>query len=223
MTPLRVAVGAIAAVGLIGWASPCQAAPITYSITSTASGSLGGNPFTDALMTVTLVGDTSGVFQPLPDVLPELLVNPGTATVTIAGLGAATFNHPGGYAAVVFPAIDGEIPLPSVGIWEDVAIEQDSGTGIVGIGSDSLAGYNLRTALGPLAGFASGGASEPGGAFVEYSTTSGALVITGTRDQGTLTVTTETPVPEPTSLALLGAGGVSLLAARQRRQKRHSR
>ena len=212
----------MAATGILGLASPSQAAPITYTVTSTASGTLGGSAFTNALVTVTLVGDTSAVFQPLPDVLPQLFANQGTATVTVAGLGTATFNDPGGYAAVVFPAIPGEIPLPSVGIWEGFDVAAGSGTAILGIGSNSLAGYNLTSPLGPLPGFAGGGATEPGGSFYQYSTNSGAFVITGTGDMGTLTVTTTTPVPEPTSLSLLGVGGVSVLAAMHRRKKRHS-
>ena len=102
-------------------------------------------------MTVTLVGDTSGVDQPFPEDLPELFGNRGTATIAIAGLGTATFNDPDGYAAVVFPVVD-EILVPSVGIWQGFDPEAGKGTGILGIGSDSLAGYNLQSALGPLSG-----------------------------------------------------------------------
>ena len=221
MTPLRGFVGVMAAIGILGVASPSQAAPITYAVTAIASGSLGGSTFTNALVTVTLVGDTLAVFQPLPDDLPELLANRGTATVTIAGLGTATFNDPSGYAAVAFPAIPGEIPLPSVGIWEGFDPAGDTGTGILGIGSNSLAGYDLRSPLGPLVGVSGGGASNPDGSFVAFATNRGGFVISSTGETGTVTVTT-TPVPEPTSLSLLGVSGLSLLAARHRRKKQHS-
>lgn len=217
MTRLRVFAGVIATIGSLGLASTSQAAPIIYTVALTASGSLGGQAFTNAAVTVTLVGDTAGVLQPLPVDLPELLVNPGTATVTVAGLATATFNDPGGYAVLAFPVIPGEIPLPSVGIWENIDLQEDHGVGIVGIGGASLAGYNLQSPL-VFSGAASGGATEGGNPFA-YSTNLGAFVITSTGDEGTLTVTLPTQVPEPTSLSLLGVGGLSLLAAMRRRKK----
>jgi hypothetical protein len=41
-----------------------QASPITYTITTTATGTLGASPFTDAAITLTLTGNTSAV-EPL--------------------------------------------------------------------------------------------------------------------------------------------------------------
>jgi hypothetical protein len=137
--------------------------------------------------------------------------------VTIAGVGTATFNDPGGYAVIAFPVVD-EIPLPSVGIWENVDLEEEHGVGIVGIGGDSLAGYDLRSPLA-FSGAASGGATNGGNPF-EYSTNLGAFVITSTGDEGTVTVTIPAQVPEPTSLSLLGVGGLSLLAAMRRKKQR---
>src|SRR5580698_3875410 len=83
----------IAAAVLLGSATrvPVQAAPITYSLTTTASGTLGASSFTNALVTVTLSGDTSSI-MPGSGSITGLLVNPGTATVGIAGVGTATFT-----------------------------------------------------------------------------------------------------------------------------------
>lgn len=220
MTRLRRFLGVMAALGSLGLALPAHAAPISYTITAIASGSLGGVDFADALMTVTLVGETSAVTQPLPDDLPDLLANHGVATVTIAGLGTATFNHPDGYAAVAFPMIPGEIPLASLGIWEGFDPAAESGTGILAIGSDSLGGYDLRSPLGPVSGVSTGGATEPGGSFYEYATTAGPLVIARTGEEGTATVSIAIPVPEPASLSLFGAGALSVLAATRRRRQR---
>jgi hypothetical protein len=221
MTRLRVWVGVVATVGVLCAAAPSQANPITYAVSAIASGTLGGSAFTNALVTVTLVGDTSAVFQPLPADLPQLFANPGTATVTVAGLGTATLNDPSGYAAVAFPVIPGEIPLPSVGIWEGFDLIASTGTAILGVGDDSLAGYDLKSPLGPLAGAGSGVSTNPDGSPVAFATNVGPLVISRTGENGTLTVTTTTSVPEPVSLSLLGIGGLSLLGAMYRRKRQH--
>ena len=76
-------VAALTMSAVLGWAAPTQAAPITYTETSIASGTLGGTPFTNALVTVEFTADTSGVIEPLPGVF----VNQGTATVTIRWAG----------------------------------------------------------------------------------------------------------------------------------------
>ena len=91
MTRLRVWVGVMATFGVLAAASPSQANPITYAVSAIASGTLGGSAFTNALVTVTLVGDTSAVFQPLPADLPALFANPGTATVTVDGANIGSF------------------------------------------------------------------------------------------------------------------------------------
>src|SRR5579862_1176439 len=68
-----------------------SAAPITYTETLTASGTLGGTTFTDALVTVTLTGDTSNVTAgPVPHT--DVLVNTGSATVSVSGIGTGTFT-----------------------------------------------------------------------------------------------------------------------------------
>ena len=118
--------------------------------------------------------------------------------------------------------IPGETLLPSVGIWEGFDLVAETGTAILGIGSDSLAGYNLQSPLGPLAGISSGVSTNPDGSPVEFATNVGALVISSTGGNGTVTVTTTTPVAEPASLSLLGVGGLSLLAALHQRKTQHS-
>jgi hypothetical protein len=68
-----------------------QGSLITYSLSATATGTLGGAPFTNALVTVTLTGNTSNVVDgPAP--FNNYLVDSGAATVSIAGLGTATFT-----------------------------------------------------------------------------------------------------------------------------------
>ena len=74
-----------------------KADSITYSLTTTASGTLGTTPFTNALITMTLVGDTSNIFagnliggSAYVGTLGEF----GSGTVIISGIGAATLSDP---------------------------------------------------------------------------------------------------------------------------------
>jgi hypothetical protein len=214
-------VAALTMTGVLGWAAPTQAAPITYTIESIASGSLGAAPFTNALVTIELTADTSGAFELDPVGAPGLFVNQGTATVTIDGLGTATFNDPNGYAAVLFP--ESVIPgCPCFSIFDDAANFPVSGTAIMGIGDASLAGYDLQSPFGPLTGAGGEFATEPGGLPVAFSTNAGSLLLTDGGDPATLTVTVgsvPTAVPEPASLSLVALGALGALRARSRRRR----
>jgi len=82
-------VPALVAIGIFSGAA--WAGPITYTDMATASGTIGGTPFTNALVTVMLTGNTSNVaFGPVP--FNAFLMNPGAATINIAGRGTATFT-----------------------------------------------------------------------------------------------------------------------------------
>jgi hypothetical protein len=218
MKRFLILVAALTMIGVMGWAAPTQAAPITYTETSIASGTLGGTPFTDALVTVELTADTSGVIEPAPGVF----VNQGTATVTIDGLGTATFNDPNGYAAVFFP--QSVFPnCPCFAFFDDAAHFPSSGTAIFVLGDASLAGYDLQSAFGPLTGTGGGLATEPNGSPVAFSTTAGTLFLTDGGDPVTLTVTVNpVPVPEPASLSLFAVGALGAITARRRRQRQNS-
>ena len=214
MNRFLVLVVALTMTGVLGWAAPTQAAVITYTETAIASGSLGGTPFTDAAVTIQLTGDTSGVIEPDPS-LPGFFANPGTATLTIDGLGTATFNSPEGYSAIIFPPA--AIPeCPCFAIFE-------GGTGLFGLFDPSFAAYDLRTAFGPLTGPGGGVATNPDGSPVEFFTTAGILLLTDGGDTVTLTATVaDAAVPEPASLSLFAVGALSAMAARRRRQRQNS-
>lgn len=210
MKRIIVSFGTIATLGLMG-AAPLHAAPIVYTANSIASGTLGGVPFLNALVTVTLVGDTSGVVEWAPSYLPGVLFNEGSATVTVDGVGTATFNDPNGYATLQFPGL-------GLFIAQFDNAEQTSFTGILGLSTDSLS-YDLQSAFGPLTGVGIGVATHPDGSFVEYSTTSGALQLTSGGDQATFAAAVAaTPVPEPGSLSLFVLGAFGAIAARRRIQ-----
>ncbi len=196
-----------------------SAAPITYTLTSTGTGTLGGVPFTDAVVTVTLVGDTSTVMTGIDPTLPgPLLVNPGTATVNVAGLGTATFTD-----LIIMVSTFHELPSlfggQSVVLISDVANPSDltSGTGILGQGGPEFFGYDLRTAFGPdtgLGGLFSGSHVTP-----HFPTTVGDMTWAIGQPLGTSTFTAVVATPEPGTLLLLGTGFLSLVCGRFRRRR----
>ncbi len=63
-------------------ARAAQATPITYTVAGTATGALGVSMFTNALVTIALVGDTSFVGNDF-----------GSATVSVSGVGTASFTN----------------------------------------------------------------------------------------------------------------------------------
>ena len=174
-----------------------RAVPITYTATASASGSLGGTPFTDSPVTVAFAGDTSGVTT----LAPGVLLNPaGVATVTVGGSGPAVFNA-GGTAAVVDQAFGGvgiaaETPNPTAG---------PGGPPLVlGASGSPFATYDLTSAIGPVTGPAT---FDPGAVF---PTDSGDLVLNAAGDVTFTASTTSSAVPEPASFAMLGAGLLAL-------------
>jgi hypothetical protein len=217
MKRFLVVVGVLTTIGILGWAAPTHASPITYTEKSIASGTLGGTTFTDALVTVTLVGDTSDVFQ----VIPGLFGNIGTPTLTIAGLGSATFNDPNGYVAYAGPAVDADGTFPFF-IIAQASAPGGAATGnvthILGIEDNSLTGYDLQSSFDPLTATGFGVVHGE-----SYSTSAGLLVfdIDGGGDPVTFTAEVS-PVPEPSSLSLLAVGSFGALGARRRRQRQNS-
>lgn len=143
--PLRAS---LAAAVLAFAAGGALAAPITYTFSGTASGTLDGVPFADAAFTATATGDTANVVQPNAGVYCNDL---GTVTITIAGLGTVTTTAPNlvfSNTVVQVWGFENGSCAASDTDWLDVA-------------DPASASYHLDASIGPSTGTSSGGDVVP--------------------------------------------------------------
>lgn len=176
------------------------AGSLTYTEQGNLSGSLGGTPFTNALVTFTVAGTPSSIHSS-GDQFWDVFLG-GSATVAIAGIpGTATITNVAEVAAwqCTSSCVD-----PAAGIGFD-----SGGVYMVLITLNPLFGtYDLTTPIGPLSGDAVGTAPN-------LDTDKGLFVISH-YDGGTSTFTASTDTPEPGSLGLLAGAAALLLAAGRR-------
>jgi hypothetical protein len=174
--------------GIVGatlGAGSAFAVPITYTEQATASGSLGGVPFTNESVLLKMSNDTTNVVG-----APPLFENFGTATVSVNGGPPVTFTDP---MIEVFAA---QTVSPSAVGFSDVTRMLD----ILDAASALFATYDLKTAIGPASG-----SPAPTSFNESFATTGGAFILTGVSGNiSTFIATTSTPVPEPSSVVLLG-------------------
>ena len=188
LTVLILAVIALALYGTV----PVHAAPITYTVLSTGSGTLGSNSFSDAQVRVSFAGDTSNVTGS-----GFYTNNVGTGTVSIAGLGTATFLDS-------IYAFDNQGAI-AAGIGDSTA--QGS---ILDTYHSAFGSYDLTTAIGPL----SGGSFYRN--YLGYSTNLGVLSFSAMSSSSTFTAGA---VPLPGAMWLFGPGLVGLAAVRRQFKK----
>jgi hypothetical protein len=167
------------------WVRPAWAVPITYTATATLSGKIGSTSFTNAAVTVTLTGDTANVTVP-PSPFPSTsLVNIGTATINIAGVGTATFTDPvevfSRYTTPVGPSTQ---PLAIIATLDNP--QGTSFTGVLAVFNSAFFGYNLQTSLGPISGPGNASGTDP---FATHNTTLGVLNFTTNPASATFTAT----------------------------------
>jgi hypothetical protein len=192
-----------------------EAALMKYTLDSkgTISGTLGGTAFTDKTFSITQTGDTSNIVSETFNLGAISLLAyslPGTASITIEGVGTATFTSTTDMRVLsenVTHSILGHL-FSGVGF---VDYSPVSGGGLPSGGAGVSTGttfYDLSTPF-----------NASGDTVLNtqtYLTSSGDLVITS-NSVGATTVTASA-VPEPSSLALGAVGaGLALLIARRRR------
>jgi hypothetical protein len=166
------------------------AVPITFEITGTATGSLGGAPFTDAAFTLTGNADTDDVsfvgfgFQ---------VVN-SSSSVTIAGLGTGVFSNETRTTANQNNDLGGfgEFFLLNAAV--------------IFVGNVVFDTYQLDSDLGPVSGPAT---ISPG---TTFATSAGDFIFSSVLGEATFTAV----VPEPASLGLTALGAVVWMTTRRR-------
>ncbi len=195
----------IFAVTLTGTA--IYAEPIYYTMTATATGTLGATAFNGAAITVTSVADTSGAFVAsgtAPDLNWENIAS--SSTITIAGIGTETFTDqtfwvdPNGAGDIIFGDVDDGIGF----------FGGNLGLTRLFVGLET---YNLQSAFGPVSSpfdFETGAFN----AFQNIQTSGGLLSLVAINDTFTAVTT-----PEPSYFLLCSLGLVGLLALRRTRQK----
>jgi hypothetical protein len=183
---------ALAAAALVLAAASATAAPITYRTTATATGTLGGTPFTDALVTITGIGDTTSVTC----VVDYCETGTLDAMVSVAGIGTADFT----IDVRLFAAWG----VDAVGFFDNAQFD------ILDTFNPALAGYDLQSPFGPVTGESAINSDD------SYATTLGLLLLTSAGDS---TFEAFSPVPEPATLGTLGFALASLAALRRRRAR----
>lgn len=166
---------------LLGGVGQLQAEPITYTDSAIATGTLGSNSFTNALVTITFTGNTANVTGG-----GGFFTNTvGTVTVTVAGIGTATFTDS------MDAFVNQTYSPPAAGI-----SDLTQAGSVLDTLNAIFASYNLSTSIGPITG----------DSFIRpdltFGTTSGGLNL---RSAGNSTFTASiAAVPEPTSVVVFG-------------------
>lgn len=171
------------------------AAPITFTLTGTGSGSLGGKFFNGASFTFTLTGDTNTLMP--PSCCPgDIDTNSGTSnTFMIAGFNSGTIND----NQVIWTDRHGELGLAHFNDGD-----------MIDIFSSALSGYALTASIGPITMIPSFVGACPGVDCASFNTTQGTLMFSSvTTVTFTATVVT-TPLPNITSVTDQATGGTRL-------------
>jgi len=161
--------------------SLATAGAISFTEQGQASGSLGGTNFTDALVTIVLIGDTTTVFTTSGS--PGLYQDLGVATLSVAGIGSATFTDQ-------MAAFDSQ-NVDWAGISDYSHLDE-----VTLVTINALFGsYALSSSIGPASGpaFIDSGDSFP--------TTAGSLILTSASNS---TFTAATPEPGSIGVVCLG-------------------
>ena len=193
-----VSLAACATLALLVFAPMARAEPITYTVEGIFSGTYGATPFTNLLVSISATADTADVD----------LIAPGVFAVDVTDTTKVTVEYFGTEFVL------GEV----VSVFD---IQPDMTAGFVFGGGEQVgtirpefASYDLSTAIGPVTGTAHNFGQV-------FFTTLGALRLTrGTAPTTFTAMTAAQPVPEPSSLILVGLGLASPALGKLRRRRK---
>jgi hypothetical protein len=189
-------------------ASIAYAVPITYTFTGTATGTLGGTPFTNAALTMSVTLDTNNILNPSSGFFQNPYAS-NAATFSISGIGSGTLSNNGAVLGSQTQLL-GNVRIADNTVGALIVI------GDTLLGSTTLASYSLATPIGPLGPEATSPFSFP-----TVPTSSGNLAVTSITNmtfQATIS-TAATPIPPSFYLCLVGLAGLGFYTARQHRTR----
>jgi hypothetical protein len=183
--------------------SSALASTITYVETVTATGSLGGTAFTDSSLSFSMSTSTT---SDIPGGGGSFFTNFGPLTVTVAGIGTATFSD--SVQATLSFTLN---PMSTVFGFGDIT----NNFAILFTDVSGIVSYGGLTSFGPVFGDP---VFNPG---ISFGTTDGSFILNETSGESSFAATA-TAVPEPGSCAFLATGLLAVAFARLRRSHKTS-
>jgi hypothetical protein len=176
--------------------SPLSATPITYTITALASGTVGGTPFTNQLISLTQTTDTTLVTL----FSPGIFVSPATTTsLSVPGFGTGSFTNAGRFFV-------NQNNGPGVGYNDSVKNDLlDDINPVYG-------GYDLKSAIGPVFGTS----VLVTGGFTSVPTSLGLVTVNSVNSAGGSFTATTTPEPGTWASLAISMAALASISSRRR-------
>ena len=188
----RCAAGAI---GMCLMAGMARGTPIIYQETATATGSLNGSGFSNAMVTLTAATDTTTITQN-----GSIFSAPNlTLTGTISGFGGS------------FTFTDATLTVDNQGVSRAGFGDFSNNLAILFVGAAPFATYDLTTSIGPISGTP---VFNPGTAF---ATTAGNFILNSVSTASFQATLGPAAVPEPATIVSAGLATALCLGYARRR------